>query len=65
MNPRRRIDMTRIVIVQVTFEYPPIPIRRFDYRAGVVGEEERNRCGWGQTVQAALDDLIRREEADD
>ena len=50
--------MARGKIVTV-YEYPPIPTRRFDWRASHEGEEERNHCGWGATEAEAIEDLRR------
>lgn len=45
--------------------FPPIPMRRFDWCAYIDGEEERGKYGYGETQQAALDELmeIESEEA--
>lgn len=51
--------MNKIVTV---FEYPPIPDRRFDWRAYHEGEEELNHCGWGPNEAEALADLRRLDE---
>lgn len=45
-------------------EFPPIPLRQFDWCAYRDGDEESGRYGWGPTEQAAIDDLLQLE-ADD
>lgn len=50
-----------LAIVRIIAEFPPIGSNRFDYRAYVDGEEERNRCGWGATEREAVEDLIGLE----
>jgi hypothetical protein len=56
----------RIITVH---EYPPIPDRRWDWRAFHDGEEERGHYGWGRTELEAIEDLRRlddeRAEADE
>jgi len=44
--------------------YPPIPIRSFDWRAWVEGEDEETRVeGWGETEEKAIRDLrLQRED---
>ena len=39
---------------------PPIPSRNFDFCAYYKGEEEAGHYGWGETVDAAIKDLIQR-----
>lgn len=39
---------------------PPIPHRGWDYCAYYKGEEETGHYGWGETVDAAVKDLIQR-----
>mgnify|MGYP000847546717 FL=1 len=39
---------------------PPIPHRGWDYCAYYKGEEENGHYGWGETVDAAIKDLIQR-----
>lgn len=52
--------MTRPIPKIITrFEYPPIPIRDFDYLAYYDGEEdERMDVGHGRTEALAVTDLI-------
>lgn len=50
------MSLPRIV---VTFVYPPIPIREFDYQAHYAGEEdEQMDVGHGRTAADAVVDLI-------
>ena len=40
-------------------EYPPIPLRCWDYRAHVKDyDEETGISGWGETPEAAIKDLL-------
>jgi hypothetical protein len=48
--------------IKVVHEFPPIPDRRWDWRAYHEGEEEQNHCGWGRTREEALADLERLDE---
>ena len=43
-------------------EYPPIPIRSFDWCAYRDGREEEGNYGWGPTKEAAIADLLANEE---
>ena len=44
-------------------EFPPIPMRQFDWVAYRDGDDEHgHRHGWGPTKQAAIDDLLRLED---
>lgn len=45
---------TRIV---THHEYPPIPIREFDWCAHYEGDEESGPRGWGPTEAEAIADL--------
>ena len=49
----------RIITVH---EYPPIPIRDFDWCAYHDGEEESGHYGWGRTERDAIEDLKRLDE---
>ena len=42
---------------------PPIPVRSFDWQAVRDGYEPSDAIGYGATKQAAIDDLISKEEA--
>lgn len=44
--------------IKISYEYPPIPDRRFDYRAGYRGHEEDGKDGFGETPQKALAELL-------
>jgi hypothetical protein len=37
---------------------PPIPLRQFDWRAFLEGEEETGRHGYGPTEAEAISDLV-------
>lgn len=39
-------------------QYPPIPIRQFDWCAYFDGTEEDGNYGWGATEEAAIADFI-------
>lgn len=41
---------------------PPIPTRAWDYSAVVEGYEPGDPQGWGETEQAAIDDLLQQIE---
>ena len=43
------------------FEYPPIPVRNFDWCACYDGEEENGGYGYGRTEQEAIADLIEND----
>jgi hypothetical protein len=45
------------------FEYPPIPIRRFDWAAYRDGYEPGDPVGHGATESEAISDLLLAEEA--
>jgi hypothetical protein len=45
-------------------EYPPIPDRRFDWRAWFDGEEEGGLQGWGTSEDAAIEALIENLESE-
>jgi hypothetical protein len=44
------------------FEYPPIPIRSFDWSAVRDGYEGGDLVGWGKTKEEAIADLLELEE---
>ena len=46
---------------EVTFVYPPIPVRHFDYCATRPGYDEGSPIGYGSTETAAILDLISAE----
>lgn len=48
------------------YEFPPIPVRRFDWLAFYEGDEEAGPRGWGYTEGEAIEDLLTnfpREDA--
>lgn len=60
--------MTRKVIrdINLTFIYPPIPLRDFDWQATRSGYDQGDPLGQGRTPAAALADLLEQEmEAED
>lgn len=46
----------------ISYEYPPVPSRQFDWRAGYDGQEEDGKDGFGETPTAALADLLSNYE---
>lgn len=50
--------MSKII---TTHEYPPIPIRDYDWSAIREGYEPGNLIGTGRTEQEAIEDLIKQE----
>jgi hypothetical protein len=48
-----------------TFDYPPIPDRRFDYSAVRDGYDLGNHIGRGPTRAAAVLDLLDLEDGDE
>ncbi len=42
--------------------YPPIPIRDFDWQATADDYEPGQPCGWGETEQDAIADLLEQIE---
>ena len=59
--------MARPVCIVVSFEYPPVPVRSWDWLAYVDGREERGPQGWGSTREKAVSALLAEleEEEDD
>ena len=52
--------------IKTEFVYPPIPTRAYDWRAYRDGWDLGEPVGEGPTMQAAIDDLmIKEEEAED
>ena len=47
--------------INLTFVYPPIPIRHFDWRATRSNYDEGDLMGEGPTPTAALADLLEKE----
>lgn len=48
----------------ISFEFPPIPDRRYDYCVYVDGEEERRHYGYGDAPAAAIRDFLENYEED-
>lgn len=46
------------------FEYPPIPVRHFDWSAVTDNYEGGAPIGWGATEQEAIADLTNQIEGD-
>jgi hypothetical protein len=44
--------------IKTVHEYPPIPIRDFDWCAYLDGEEERGEYGYGRTEAEAIADFL-------
>lgn len=44
------------------FDYPPIPLRQFDWSAARDSYDEGDPIGHGATEQEAIDDLLAEEE---
>lgn len=44
--------------IQVSFQHPSVPVRKFDWVAFYEGEEERREYGYGSTPYMAVLDLI-------
>lgn len=42
-----------------SFVFPPIPMRKFDWCAHY--DDPEGLCGWGETEQEAIADLIEQE----
>ena len=47
----------------ITYEAPPVPSTRFDWRAGYAGQEEDGKDGHGATPLEALQELLDNYEA--
>lgn len=45
-------------------DFPPIPDRRFDWRAHYEGEEEAGGYGYGRTEAEAIQDFKENYQAD-
>lgn len=51
--------------IKTIHEYPPIPIRTFDWCAYRDGYEEYGNYGWGRTEEEAIADLLEIESWED
>ena len=49
-------------MINVTFVYPPIPDRRFDYSATWSGYDEGDPIGYGETPAEAINDLLEQSD---
>ncbi len=45
-------------------EYPPIPLRQFDWCAHYEGEEEAGGYGWGASEAEAIADFVENQQDD-
>lgn len=57
----------KILKIRTNFEYPPIPLRDYDWSAvdDDTYEPDSNRpVGWGRTEAQAIEDLLERLEYD-
>ena len=50
-----------MIKIITTHDYPPIPIRRFDWSAIREDYDEGDLIGTGKTEQDAIDDLVEME----
>lgn len=50
--------MNKIV---TAYEFPPIPIRNYDWSASREDWDEGDLIGYGRTEQEAIDDLLEQE----
>jgi len=48
--------------IRTTHEYPPIPIRDYDWSAIRDSYDEGDLIGYGRTEQDAINDLKRQED---
>lgn len=48
--------------IRTGFDYPPIPIRKFDWHAVRDGYEPGDPVGYGQTEIEAINDLLATED---
>jgi len=48
--------------IVTTHDYPPIPIRNWDWSACRADYDEGDLIGYGRTEQDAIDDLIEMEK---
>lgn len=46
--------------IRTIYDPPPIPTANFDWRAMVDFYDEGGKVGYGQTEQAAIDDLLEQ-----
>jgi len=47
--------------IKTSHDYPPIPIRNYDWSAFREDYDEGALIGYGKTEQEAIDDLLRQE----
>ena len=51
--------------ILTSYDYPPIPIRDYDWSAFREDYDEGDLIGYGETEQSAINDLIRKENERD
>lgn len=54
--------MTQVSKIITSHDYPPIPIRDYDWSAIRENYDEGDLIGYGKTEQEAINDLIKQEE---
>jgi hypothetical protein len=54
-------NLNKMDKIITTFDYPPIPIRNYDWSAVREGYDEGDLIGHGKTEQEAIDDLVCQE----
>ena len=47
--------------ILTSYDYPPIPIRDYDWSAFREDYDEGDLIGYGETEQSAINDLLRQE----
>jgi hypothetical protein len=58
--PRHGMSAAAARKILTYHEFPPIPVRAFDWSAVVDGDEENGPYGWGATKAAAVADLVEQ-----
>jgi hypothetical protein len=58
-NESKELNKSREIVT--VFEYPPIPIRDYDWAAFRYDHSEWSPVGRGATEEAAIQDLLERE----
>ena len=60
IGKEKKINIMENTII-TNFEYPPIPIRQYDWSAVRNSYDEGDLIGYGKTEQEAINDLIKKE----
>lgn len=56
----------RLISVSLSYEHPPIPWRGNDWAAWyTIDEDDTPDCGWGETADDAIEDLILQYDYED